>query len=259
MREQVAGRVPADVAGVGGQVEELVAAAEDDLDLLDLAAVALEAVVDPRADDAAAELGDREAEGRPGPDPARSAAGAPWSRPGRSWIEAKRRIAPGPRSISVVPPKSACGTGSPAAQPIGRPGRHELLDERRLGALAEPDQRPRQERPLRGAGRPAQRRSGAPGGRRRARGGGSPGSRSRARARPASRRPAGAVAVERLADPGRRRAPARRRGSRGPRPRSARPGARARRSDGVLAELDDPVRAVGDLAGRRRARPRCRT
>ena len=65
--EQVAGRVAADVAGVRGQVEELLLAAEHDLDLLDRAAVALEAVVDPRADEPAAELRERPVQEAPSP------------------------------------------------------------------------------------------------------------------------------------------------------------------------------------------------
>src|SRR5207244_3196164 len=62
LRKEVAGRVAADVAGVRGQVEQLLLAAEDDLDLLDRAAVALEAVIDARADEARAELRQRPAE-----------------------------------------------------------------------------------------------------------------------------------------------------------------------------------------------------
>ena len=50
------------MAGVRGQVDDLVVGAEDDLDLLDRAAVAVEAVVDPAADDPAAELGERPAQ-----------------------------------------------------------------------------------------------------------------------------------------------------------------------------------------------------
>ena len=44
------------------QVEELLVAAEDDLDLLDRGAVALEPVVDAAADEPAAELGERPVE-----------------------------------------------------------------------------------------------------------------------------------------------------------------------------------------------------
>ena len=51
LRQQVAGRVAPDVAGVRGQVEQLVVAAEHDLDLLDRRAIALEPVVDPAADE----------------------------------------------------------------------------------------------------------------------------------------------------------------------------------------------------------------
>src|SRR5262245_21825549 len=59
LREQIAGRVAADVARVRRQIEELLLAAEHDLDLFDRAAIALETVVDPGADEPAAELGER--------------------------------------------------------------------------------------------------------------------------------------------------------------------------------------------------------
>ena len=62
LREEVAGRVAADVARVRGQVEQLLAGAEHDLDLLDRAPIADEDVVDPAPDEPAAELGERPVE-----------------------------------------------------------------------------------------------------------------------------------------------------------------------------------------------------
>ncbi len=62
LREEVAGRVAADVVGVRGQVEQLLVGAEHDLDLLDGAPIALEAVVDAAPDEPAAELGERPVE-----------------------------------------------------------------------------------------------------------------------------------------------------------------------------------------------------
>ena len=64
LREQVSGRVAADMAGVRGQVEQLLLAREHDLDLLDGAAIALEPVVDARAHEPAAELRERPVERR---------------------------------------------------------------------------------------------------------------------------------------------------------------------------------------------------
>src|SRR6185369_4907232 len=58
LREEVAGRVPADVPGVRGQVEQLLVGAEHDLDLLDGASIADEDVVDPAPDEPPAELGE---------------------------------------------------------------------------------------------------------------------------------------------------------------------------------------------------------
>ena len=68
LREEVAGRIPADVAGIRGQVEELVIATEDDLDLLDRAPITIEPIVDPAADEPAPELGQCPAEVRTRPD-----------------------------------------------------------------------------------------------------------------------------------------------------------------------------------------------
>src|SRR4029079_10761397 len=53
------GRVAPEVARVRGQVEQLLLAAEHDLDLLDRASIAFEAVVHPGSDEAGAELGER--------------------------------------------------------------------------------------------------------------------------------------------------------------------------------------------------------
>src|SRR5207245_1553670 len=64
LREQVAGGVPPDVAGVRGQVEQLILGAKDDLDLLDGAAIAREAVVDAAADESPTELRERPVERR---------------------------------------------------------------------------------------------------------------------------------------------------------------------------------------------------
>ena len=52
------------MARVRRQVEELVGAAEHDLDLLDRAAIALQPVVDPAADEPRPELGERPVERR---------------------------------------------------------------------------------------------------------------------------------------------------------------------------------------------------
>src|SRR3990172_4738084 len=56
--QELAGRVAAEMPRVAGEIEDLLLAAEDDLGLLDGAPVALEAVVDPRADEPRAELGE---------------------------------------------------------------------------------------------------------------------------------------------------------------------------------------------------------
>ena len=64
LRQQVAGRVPADVGRERRQVEQLLVGTEHDLDLLDRAAIADEAIVDPAADQPAAELGERPLERR---------------------------------------------------------------------------------------------------------------------------------------------------------------------------------------------------
>ena len=109
LRQQVAGRVAADVGRVRGQVEELLLGAEHDLDLLDRAAVAGQAVVDPGADQPAAELGERPVQRRRPRRCSRGGAGtrpcrrrAPGgSRPGASAVGAERaprscrRTAPG--------------------------------------------------------------------------------------------------------------------------------------------------------------------
>ncbi len=68
LRQQVAGRVAADVGRERGQVEQLLLGAEHDLDLLDRAAVADQAVLDAAADQPAAELGERPLQGRALPD-----------------------------------------------------------------------------------------------------------------------------------------------------------------------------------------------
>ena len=109
------------MAGVRGQVDDLLVGPEHDLDLLDRAPVAVEAVVDPAADDPAAELGEGPAQvgaladdrvamledGR------RRRAGPGCSRP-----RGGRRA---PRSTSSVPVNRLWGTGSPSAHAIGGP------------------------------------------------------------------------------------------------------------------------------------------
>ena len=75
---------------------------------------------------------------------------------GRSWIEANRRTAPGPEVDLARAAEERLRHRLAGGTADRRPGRHELLDERRLGPFVEPDEGPRQERPLRRPGRPAQ-------------------------------------------------------------------------------------------------------
>ena len=107
LRQEVAGRVAADVGGVRGQVEQLVLRAEHDLDLLDRAAVALEPVVDAAADEPTTELGERPLERRRLRRSWRSDAG--WRRRGPGqFLEARDdELGSGPRVTSVVPAKNA--------------------------------------------------------------------------------------------------------------------------------------------------------
>ena len=138
-----------------------------------------------------------------------------------------------------------------------RPGRHELLDERRLGPLVEPDEGPRQERPLGRPDRPAQDDRALE-----AHAGGHVEVDPLA---PEAAREPGQLLVggerrggERLADAGRVA------GQRRPERLECHAalgeaGGEGEAGDPVLAELDDPVGAVGDVAGRGRARRRSPT
>ena len=150
LRQQVAGRVAADVARVRGQVEQLLLAAEDDLDLLDGAAVALEAVVDAAADEPAAELGERPVERRALADRRRGGAGRRRCSAGSSWRLATARLAPAPERDLERARRRA--PARPLRRRRRRPGRDQLLDDRGVGAVAEVDERPRR----------ASARSGAP-------------------------------------------------------------------------------------------------
>ena len=191
LRQQVAGRVAPDVAGVRREVEELLAAPEHDLDLVDRAAVALEAVVD---------AGLRTSR----PPSCASAHCIEAPSPIRAWRcwnaicrraelldggEGERRA--GARaSTSVVPWKKPWGPSRPSA-PRPAPARDLLLDDRRRGAVAERHDRARDEGAARRRRRASEgrsaRRSSTPRRPRRA----DRGSRSRARAAPACRRPGG--------------------------------------------------------------------
>ena len=132
LREQVAGRVPADVARVRGQVEQLVVGAEHDLDLLDRAAIAGEAVVDPAADQPAAELGERPVQRGPLADLRVAVLERDrWSAAPGGW---RPRARSGPRR---PPACRSAGPGRHLGGVGGLAGRAELLDDRRRRALAE--------------------------------------------------------------------------------------------------------------------------
>ena len=99
--EQVAGRVAADVAGVRGQVEQLVVAAEDDLDLLDRCCGRPRGGCRPGCGRAAtAELGERPVERRALADARAGDAGRRPVRSRSSWRLATASFAPAPRRTS---------------------------------------------------------------------------------------------------------------------------------------------------------------
>ena len=243
LREQVAGRVATDVAGVRGQVEQLILAAEHDLDLLDGAAVALEAVVDAAADEPRAELGERPVERRALAD--HRVAMLEGDRGRRQLLEAghrQPRVAP-ERHLERAR-RAATGRHRPGSDPDGTSS--STSDASAPSPSA--DERPRR----------CSARSGAPtaqrmtiGRSRRTPAGtcehGRPGSRSRGPARRACRRRAG------------RRRPRARRGARPDRARAAAPnvsridaGGDRRRleheaRDAVLAQVDQAGDAFGQL------------
>ncbi len=142
MDSRLPGRVAAGVVGVRGQVEQLVLAPEHDLDLLHGAAVAEEMVVHAAADQPRAQLGERPVEGRAFTDD--RAAVLEGDGRGRQLLERRHlelRIAaqghlqrPGQQRLT--------GAGD------DRAGRDELLEQRDLGSVADPDQRPRDQRPI---------------------------------------------------------------------------------------------------------------
>ena len=258
--QQVAGGVAADVTGVRGQVEQLVLAAEHDLDLLHGAPIALEAVVDAAADQPRAELGERPLERwRPRRSPRgdagtrRSSAAAPGgSRPRAcasrprvtSSVLGEQRLAGVVRGSTPEAPSSSTIVASAPSPSV-------MI----VSCRSAPDPRRR---------RTSAARSAAPGARRPGRGGGRPGSRSRGRARPACRQPgspappsssrAEAIRVtrERGAESSRgsrRRRPPRAPGPGRPRhPREGRPARQRRRAAG-------PRRAALGAAGGSDVRP----
>ena len=153
--QQVAGRVAPDVRRIRGQVEQLIGATEHDLDLLDRAVVALEAVVDPAAHEPAAELGKRPAERRALADARRSVLERDGSA-GSSWRLDERGAGLGPRMTSAVPAKNACAPTPVACRTARAPRRPTR------GVLAEPDERPGRQRPIPLRRAPSGRRSGRP-------------------------------------------------------------------------------------------------
>ena len=228
--EQVAGRVAADVARVGGQVEELVGRAEDDLRLLDRRAVALEAVVDATADDPAAELSQRPANGRPAAEHGRTMlegdlvgrevlqAGERERRAGAE-LDLGRAGEEGLRLAAVTPvaleaPSVAAGRPAPRRRTTSASSPIEMIvrdSRRRSGA-------PTAQRRTIGRSRRERRRG---------RGGRAPASRGPASSGRACRSRAGAAALEEAAQQIRVAAAQRRRASPGPR-RRREPRARAR-------------------------------
>jgi hypothetical protein len=152
--EQVAGRVTADVARVRGEVEHLVATAEDDLDLLDRAVVPLETVVDPAAHDPRAELGERPVERRRLADPGEVV--LERDDPARKVLEAGdgQGCTPCQRNLHRAG-EEGLRHGLPGRAGDLGAGGQLLLDERGAGILAERDDRPGDERTTRPARRPA--------------------------------------------------------------------------------------------------------
>src|SRR5664280_3926720 len=129
------------MARIGGQVEELVRRAEDDLGLLYRRAVAFEPVVDPASNDPAAEL--RESPTKRGPS----------SDHGRTVLErhlAKRKILQaGEREVRTSAQADFGGSGEEALPKglLGAGSRRDLLlEDRDLSVFADGDHGPRQQR-----------------------------------------------------------------------------------------------------------------
>ena len=137
------------MVGVGGQVEQLVGATEHDLDLLDRAAIAGQVVVDPAADEARAELGERPVERRALADDGRPVLERDGR--GRQLLEARDLEA----RVAAEVDLERAGEERLGGVGRGRIGRDQLLEDGRRGAVAERDDGPRQERPIGRAGPPA--------------------------------------------------------------------------------------------------------
>src|SRR6185295_14484194 len=149
--QQVPGRVAPDVAGVRGEIEQLVVATEHDLDLLDLRSVALQPIVDAAANEPGAELGERPAQGRALADD------------GIAMLERDRRLRQllEARDLELRVPTEMDleRTGQERLRRHGAAGQglvgaDQLLQHARLRAVAEDDQRPADHRAARGTRRP---------------------------------------------------------------------------------------------------------
>ncbi len=181
LREQVAGGVAADVAGIRREVEELLARHRT------RSRPARPSSDRPRGGCRhGSARGDRRAAPGPTaskrpPPPARGGAGRRSGSAPNSWIDANASDAPAPRMASVVPWKKPCETVSPSGL-VRRPARDQLLDDRGRGAVAEGDKGSGDQRATGLGGGPAERDRRARRSRRRRRRRGGRGSRSRARA-----------------------------------------------------------------------------
>ena len=257
LAEQVAGRVAPDVAGVRGQVEQLLVRRRT------RSRPARPTRRRPRA-------GCRRASGRAARRAGRAPSAAWRPRPivawrcwkaitpgGRSWMDATARLAPRPEDdLERAAEEGLAGRSRPRRRRLGGPTPTSSSTSDGLGALAEADERPRDEGATGSADRPADEDGSFEPDAGRDDAAGRPGSRSPAAswaslssAGQRSSRPRG----RRAGRPDRARGP--RRTSRGsPRPSlaSAREG---QRRDAVLAQLDDARGAVRDRVPRRPGAP----